>query len=83
MTNELLINIDWAKASYTGIRTNNKEYLLSYLSGWTRQFPMVITMPCGAEVTFNAESDLPENSMPCSCGRSDHWFIKYTDEEIG
>ena len=76
---ELTIGIDWNKASYTGIQTNSKKYLLSYLGGWTKQFPLSITMPCGEQVVFNSEEDIPDKTLSCSCGRDDHWFVKYTE----
>ena len=76
-TSDLIINIDWEKASQIGVATNDKKAFLGYLSGWTWQFPLMIAMSCGKEVVFNSEDDIPDKSMPCSCGRADHWFIKY------
>lgn len=78
----LAINIDWNKTAYTGVQSPDKEWLLSYLRGLTSSpFPLVITMPCGEKITFDSEADIPGKSLPCLCGRSDHWFIKFTKEE--
>jgi len=82
MVESLVINIDWLKGSYTGIQTSNRTYLLDYLSGWECPFPLTVTMPCGESIIFNSEIDISENPLPCSCGRLDHWFIKYTDGSI-
>ncbi len=38
-----------------------------------------ITMPCGNEWRFRAISDILFGDMPCSCGRPDHYLIKYKE----
>ena len=62
---------------YTGIYARRKEVLVAFVYGYKPPFPISIQMPCGKIVTFKNSSELPDQSLPCTCGRDDHWFIKY------
>jgi hypothetical protein len=36
-----------------------------------------ITMPCGKTVAYRTAKDVPDESVPCTCGNRNHWFLKY------
>ena len=36
---------------------------------------------CGCSADYATEADVPEHSVPCTCGNPKHWLIKY-DEDI-
>ena len=38
-----------------------------------------IQMPCAEKVVYQTLDDIPEESTPCSCGDTKHWFIQYQD----
>lgn len=42
-------------------------------------YGFVITMPCGSEMQFIKEDDIPFDDLPCPCGRADHYVIKYEE----
>lgn len=35
---------------------------------------------CGSSIIYRTYDELPDTSVPCSCGNPNHWFIKYTEE---
>ncbi len=35
----------------------------------------------GCSVDYKTEADIPEHSVPCTCGNPKHWLIKYTEEK--
>ena len=35
-----------------------------------------IKMPCGSSYEIRFGDTLPTNSVPCSCGNTNHWFIR-------
>ena len=37
-----------------------------------------IKMPCGNKIALK---QLPDNDIPCPCGNSNHWFVKYEKED--
>ena len=40
--------------------------------------PLVkVTLPCGHSIVYRSLSEIPEESVPCSCGNPNHWFIFY------
>ena len=39
--------------------------------------PFKYKMPCGEVYTLLSIMDLSEDDLPCSCGNSTHWFVKY------
>jgi len=39
--------------------------------------PFKCPMPCGKVYTLLNITDLPESDLPCLCGNSTHWFVKY------
>jgi len=59
-----------------GILATNRQVLMDWNCSW----PVVVTMPCGANAIFNKAEDWPAEDLPCSCGNPNHWFIKYEDE---
>ena len=34
----------------------------------------------GCSVDYKTEADVPEHSVPCTCGNPKHWLIKYEKE---
>ena len=38
-----------------------------------------ITMPCGYSRVFREPDDIPHEDLPCPCGDSKHWLIRYTE----
>lgn len=36
-----------------------------------------IGLPCGHRAEYETPNDIPEVDIPCSCGNSRHWFIRY------
>jgi len=46
------------------------------------QLPLIaITMACGERVVYRTVEELPEGSVPCSCGDPTHWFVFVEKEE--
>ena len=39
------------------------------------------TNKCGS-ADYKTEADVPDHSVPCPCGNSKHWLIKYDEESI-
>ena len=82
----LVIKIDWRKVIYVGIQAQDRECLIAYMAGVNKALPSddyLITMPCGGEMEIKTFEDIPKHSVPCACGRKDHWFIKYTGGKDG
>ncbi len=63
------VNSDWFKGQ------DGASYLHVELSG-----EQLGCLGCSAE--YKTEADVPEHSVPCTCGNPKHWLIKY-DEELG
>jgi len=42
-----------------------------------KYLPFKYQMPCGEIYTLLNIMDLPEDDLPCTCGNSTHWFVKY------
>lgn len=40
-----------------------------------------IVMPCGQRYMFRTCGDIPQESLPCDCGDSDHWVLLYNQVE--
>ncbi len=40
-------------------------------------------MPCGNEKHFASHDDIPFDDLPCSCGRENHFFVKYSLKPLG
>jgi len=34
----------------------------------------------GCSADYATEADVPEHSVPCTCGNPNHWLIKYDEE---
>lgn len=32
---------------------------------------------CNNSIDYKTEQDIPDHSVPCPCGNSNHWMIKY------
>jgi len=87
------VKVDIEKAAYYGIQANNKKVLIWSLKDKVEELkrggmvhfnpdlPLLqITIPpCRHSVTYRSFEEIPEESVPCSCGNPNHWFIKYTD----
>lgn len=46
---------------------------------WLQDLPepfVEVIMTCGAREAYKVE-DIPQHSLPCSCGNPSHWIIKY------
>lgn len=43
------------------------------------KFPVELTMPCGHSKTFDDIEDVPFESISCTCGNPNHWFVKYKE----
>jgi len=44
--------------------------------GGIPELPLVgINMLCGERVIYRTLDDLPETSVPCTCGNPNHWFV--------
>jgi len=41
------------------------------------RLPFKCPMSCGKVYTLLNMMDLPEDDLPCTCGNSTHWFVKY------
>ena len=37
----------------------------------------------GCSADYKTEFDVPEHSVPCSCGNPKHWLIKYEENKNG
>ena len=70
------------------IWATNKQALVDYIramgcSEFLVQHPgaplLQITLEagCGGQVSYKTEEEIPEQSVPCPCGNSEHWLIKY------
>lgn len=42
-------------------------------------FPLTVKDPCGVDVVFERLEDLPLTDTPCSCGKPNHWLIRYKE----
>jgi hypothetical protein len=42
---------------------------------------LFIKMPCGKSISFKKYEDIPDESMPCTCGNPKHYFIRYVKTE--
>ena len=61
-------------------RKQLKEELLEWteLAGRLEDEPLLdIVMPCGENMVCKTFTSVPSSDVPCSCGDSKHWFIKY------
>lgn len=43
---------------------------------------MKIKMACGHEMWITGVNDAPHESVPCTCGNPNHWFVKYGEEWV-
>ena len=43
---------------------------------WSKPF-LEIKLPCGHSVVYEGSWDVPAESVPCTCGNPNHWFIQY------
>ena len=41
-----------------------------------------IKMACGHEMWITGVNDAPHESVPCTCGNPNHWFVKYEEEWV-
>ncbi len=48
---------------------------------WSEAHPdaalLTITLVCGGSVSYQTEDDIPLVDVPCPCGDSTHWLLKY------
>ena len=44
---------------------------------------LTIKMPCGCWSVYETFEDIPNESVPCSCGNPKHWFVKIKEETNG
>ena len=44
--------------------------------------PFTITMPCGSSITYPDVDDIPIRDVPCPCGNSTHWLVKYENHWV-
>ena len=52
--------------------------------GYSPDAPAIeITMQCGHVLIIPHLDDFPKKDVPCSCGSSDHWFVKYEIHRLG
>ena len=40
-------------------------------------YPFNVKLPCGAKIECMNVSELPNHDVPCPCGNSLHWLVKY------
>jgi len=81
--------IDLTIERYTGILASSRDVLIDALDKMiaeaTEQGIIVvgpylrIIAPCGHEFTIQTADDVPYESLPCTCGNPQHWFIKYEE----
>lgn len=38
---------------------------------------ITITMPCGESISYDRFEDIPDEDVPCSCGKPNHWFVRH------
>jgi hypothetical protein len=41
------------------------------------QFPQILYMSCGQRKTVGGIEDIPSFDVPCPCGNTNHWIVKY------
>jgi hypothetical protein len=61
------------------------------LHGWIEANPSAVYLKVsllgdglgcpGCSVSYKTENDVPEHSVPCTCGNPVHWLIHYTDDD--
>ena len=59
---------------HCAIMMDRSEEARKVISEW---LPFKYPMPCGELYTLLSITDLPESDLPCICGDSTHWFVKY------
>ncbi len=44
---------------------------------------VTIKMPCGSTIVYPDIDDVPMENIPCPCGDTTHWLVRYEDSWIG
>ena len=66
----------------TEVKLNVERYVGISIRGTPAElkaewFPMAVPMPCGRKYFFEQLSDVPTETIPCSCGDPMHTVIQY------
>jgi len=51
----------------------------TFIKGFGDKLPMILTRACGGRHLITSVNEVPEESLPCTCGDPEHFFIKYQD----
>lgn len=74
--------------AYTAIEATQRQALLDLLDGCKQQQIkrggnkgcFEISMPCGYSKVFKEHEDIPSEDLPCPCGGSGRYLIRYEKE---
>jgi len=67
-----------------GVIAKHRQDLLDALDGLCMTPSAYFSLPlsCGSRVTYQTREDVPDASVPCPCGQSGAWAIRYQQEAV-
>ena len=88
MTDNLILSTDSLaeNAIHCGLLANSKQRMIELHEAHKLDeyvgdvYFLRLDMPCGEVLELKSVYDLPEHTLPCSCGNPNHFFVKYEDE---